>query len=156
MKAAYIFLTAFLVFSTFTAAHAQATAIKAEVDKTSLTADESLAYKLTVTSLAKNVPGPQPPKFDNFYIVSQAQASTISIEKGKLRSTLNYTYILIPKEAGKFKIEPSRIKIDGKVFSSEGFEIEVKPGSPKPKPGLPPEGPCVPENTPSESGKVVL
>ncbi len=157
MKTAYIFLAAFLVFSTAVTAYAQDTEIKAEVDKTSLTADEPLAYKLTVTSLAKKVPGPQPPVFDNFYIVSQAQASTISVEKGKLRSTLSYTYILIPKEAGKFKIEPSRIKIDGKVFSSAGFEIEVKPGSPKSKPGpSPEETPSLPENTPSESEKVVL
>ncbi|HTY44793.1 MAG TPA: BatD family protein [Patescibacteria group bacterium] len=157
MKTVRIFLIAFLISLTAAGAYAQTTTIKAQVDKLALAADEPLTYKLTVASLAKNVPGPQLPRFDNFYIVSQARASTISVEAGKLRSTLSYTCVLIPKEAGKFKIEPSRIKIDGKVFSSEGFTIEVKPASSKPKSAAPPEeAPAVPEHAPSESEKVAL
>jgi hypothetical protein len=133
------------------------TSIKAEVDKTGITTDENIIYKVTVTSLAKKVPGPELPKFEGFYILSQAQSSTISLAKGKkLQSILVYVYILVPKETGKFKIEPSRIKVDGKAYVSGAFEIEVKPGTAKPQGPPSREIPSSPEAGSSQPEQLVL
>jgi hypothetical protein len=127
------------------------TTIQAQVDKLSITADETLTYKLVVTSTEKNVPEPVLPDFKGFTVVSQAQSSTISFVKSEIKSILVYTYILAPLEAGKFKIKPSQIKVENKTISSQEFEIEVKQGS-SPK-NLNPKNPAPVPEAPSESGQ---
>ena len=103
--------------------------IKAEVNNTSITTNDFLTYKLVITSTEKNIPSPQMPKFEGFNVLSQAQSSTFSLAASNIKTTLTFTYILAPKEKGKFKIEPAVIKLKDKVFSSAAFEIEVKPPS---------------------------
>lgn len=117
--------------------------IKAEVDKLKISLDETIIYKLIVTSTEKNIPPPQLPDFQGLSVISQAQSSTVFFIKSDIKTILVYTYILAPKDKGKFKIEPSTTKIRNKTYSSEAFEIEVFQGAaeaqpePKQKPSLP-------------------
>lgn len=122
------------------------TEIKAEVDKAKLSTDEALSYKLTVTSSANRLPVPTLPKFAGFYLISQAQSSSISFEQAGVKSSLVYTFILAPQNSGKFKIEPTKITTEGKTYSSAEFEIEVTEGKAKPK-----SPPVNPQETPPES-----
>lgn len=132
MKNIAIILTSVLIF--FCAINVFAdTAIKAEVDKTSITTDENITYKLTITSTEKDISTPQLPKFEGFNVISQTQSSTVSLVKNNIQHFLVYVYILAPKDTGKFNIESSQIKIEGKSYSSESFEIEVKQGKAKPQ-----------------------
>jgi len=119
-----------LSFVLFFAASACAEIIvKAEVNNTSITTNDNLTYKLVITSTEKNIPNPQIPKFEGFDVLSQAQSSTFSLAANNIKTMLTFTYILAPKEKGKFKIEPAVLKLKDKVFSSAAFEIEVKQGS---------------------------
>lgn len=104
------------------------TLVKAEVDRTAIAADETLTYKLTISSSVKIIPQPKLPEFTGFSVVSSAQSSQFSLSQGALKSTVNYTLILLPQQTGKLKINPARIRVEGKDYSSQGFEIEVKPG----------------------------
>ncbi len=113
-------------------AFAQAS-IKAEVDKTIVTTDDTITYKLIITSSEKNIPTPQLPKFTGFRVISSAQSSTVSLTKGNIKTIFVYAFILVPTDIGKFKIEPSEIKIKNETFSSVSFEIEVKQGKANPK-----------------------
>ena len=131
-------LSLFFVFLFIASALAE-TKIKAEVDKAKLSTDQGLIYKLTITSSMSNVPLPVLPKFADFFIISQAQSSSISFIQGGAKSILVYTYILAPQNAGKLKIESSKITIEGKPYSSEEFGIEVTQG--KKKPLAPPSKP---------------
>lgn len=124
------------------------TSIKAEVDKISLTTDETLTYKLTVTSSEKKIPSPDLPKFEGFIVVSKAQSSKVSFVKGNIKTVLIYTYILAPIDIGRFKIEPSSIKIKDKTYSTEVFKIQVIQGKAKPK--------VSPEEKPSEQPQITL
>lgn len=119
------------------------TSIKAEVDKTKINTDEVLTYKLIITSDEKNILNPQFPKFDGFGVLSTAQTSQVSFTKGIQKIGFIYVFILVPTNIGKFKIEPSTIKIKNKTYPTETFEIEVTPGKTKPKP----EEPVIPEET---------
>jgi hypothetical protein len=147
-----------LLFSLFFTVNAFAEVIiKAEVDKPKLTTDEDLTYKITITSSEKNLPAPQMPKFKGFNIISTAQSSTMSFVKNSIKTVLVYAIILTPTATGKFKIEPSQIKVKGKVYSSSAFEIEVSPG--KAAPEVQPEEKSSPqeENQPeTENPKVTL
>jgi len=125
------------------------TNIKSEVNKSKLTTDQDLTYKITVTSNESYIPLPEEPKFKGFNVLSSDQSSTMSFTKDGIKSTLVRTIILTPLETGKLKIEPSKVTVNNKVHSSQGFEIEVSPG--KEKPSLQEEG--QPE---SENPKVTL
>lgn len=157
MKKTFV-LSLIFVFLFIASALAE-TKIKAEVDKAKLSTDEGLIYKLTITSAAGNISRPTLPEFRDFFILSQEQSSSISFVQGGAKSILVYTYILAPQNAGKLKIEPSKITIEGKAYSSEEFEIEVIPGKAKPKPKTPPiKPPAEPSEIPpeSEEGQVTL
>jgi len=110
------------------------TNIKSTVDKSKLTTDQYLTYKVTVTSDESYIPLPQVPEFKGFNILSSDQASSMSFTKDGTESTLACTIILAPLETGKLKIEPSKVTVNSKVHSSQGFEIEVSPGKEKPSP----------------------
>lgn len=126
--------------------------IKAEVDKTSISTDETLTYKLIITSTDNEAPEPEVPKFTGFNVISQAESSTFSYLKTGPKTILVLAFILAPNDIGKFKIEPSLIKLKGKAYSTDSFEIEVTQG--KSKPQVPPEEkPSLPEEFQPESGQ---
>lgn len=120
-------IAASYVFVFFATAFAD-TPIEAGVDKARITADETLTYKLTITSSDKKIPAPQLPGFAGFEVISKSQSSMLSFAKGGFRTVLVYEFILSPRGTGKFKIEASTIKIEGKTYSSNDFEIEVVQG----------------------------
>jgi len=127
------------------------TTIKAEVDKTSITTDSVLTYKLIITSLEKSVPTPQLPKFTGFKAISSAQSSSVAFTKGNIKTIVVYTFVLVPTNTGKFKIEPCSIEIKNETFSTESFEIEVKLGKAtqkaKPQQKTPPPEEAEPQET---------
>jgi len=119
------------------------TTINAEVDKARITTDELLTYKLTVASTEKNIPAPKIPGFNGFAVISQAQSSTVSFQKGGMQTILVFAFILMPKEAGKIKIEPAVVTVKGKAYASDVIQIEIKQGSVR----LPEDpGPEIPES----------
>lgn len=115
--------------------------LKAEVDKASISTDETLTYKLIITSPEKKIPQPQIPKFEGFSVISQAQTSEISLGKGESKTFMVYVFILVPNGTGKFKIEPGSIALEGKTYATDTFEIEVTQGKTKPQVPLGPESP---------------
>lgn len=109
------------------------TSLKAEVDKTRITTEEAVIYKLSINSSAKKIPKPDLPGFEGFAVLSQSQASKISISAGVQTSSVTYVFILAPVKSGKFGIGPSRARIEGRDYSSDTFEIEVTQGKVQPK-----------------------
>ena len=118
--------------------------IKAQVDKNKLTTDELLTYKLTVASATSAIPRPILPKFEGFSIVSQAESATVSLVKSRIKKIIVFAFILAPNNPGKFKIEPSQIKLEGKAYQTDAFDIEVTQGKNKP---IPPPQEEVPQTT---------
>ena len=120
-----LFLLVFFLSFLSTACLADEISIKAEVDKTKLTADETLRYRITVESGLKEIAAPEVADFKGFTVASQLQSSSVSVVKGVVKTTAAYTFILIPLETGKLTIEPSTIKVGQKIYSTQPFEIEV-------------------------------
>ena len=143
-----IIILSVIVASLYAAVAFAQTSVKAEVDKTSLSTDEALTYKLTITSLEKNIPTPQLPKFTGLKVITSTQSSSVTFTKGSVKTILVYVFVLVPTEAGKFKIEPSTIKIKNEAFSTGDFEIQVKQG--KLKSGVEPRQKPPPEKTQPE------
>lgn len=149
MKPKFTLAAILFVLLTSTIAFAEVT-IKAEVDKTSITTDNNITYRLTITSSEKKISEPQLPEFEGFDVVSQMQSSSISFGKGKTQTTLIYIYVLAPRDTGKFEIGPSTVKIGNKTYSTDTFEIEVTPCKARPKTPLE-QRPSQPEKIQPES-----
>jgi len=111
--------------------------IKARVDKVTITTDDNITYELVITSTEKKISQLELSKFEGFDVISQAQSSSISFVEGKTKTVLEYAFVLAPKDTGKLKIAPSKVKIQGKTYSTDSFEIEVTQGKIKPKTTLP-------------------
>lgn len=137
-----LFLVLGFLFLTAQVCIAQPT-IEASVEKTKISTDETLIYQLTIAFSSINIPQPKFPEFKDFYVISEAESSTISFQKAGAKTILVYAFILAPKNTGKFSIEPAQIKAEGKTYTSKGFEIEVTQGKAKPK--------AVPEDSPAKS-----
>ena len=138
MKIKSIFLLVLFFLSAVLPSFAD-TAIKAEVNKTSISTDDTVTYKLQITTSEKSLPSPTLPKFEGFQVITQAQSSDISWGKPQMKAAAVFEFVLAPAEAGKFKIEPSTLKVMGKTYSTESFEIEVTQG--KQRPQIPQEKP---------------
>ncbi|GHV00469.1 hypothetical protein FACS1894159_06260 [Bacteroidia bacterium] len=75
------------------------------------------------------------PDFAGFEVLagpSQAQGQNISIVNGTMTKSVNYTitYVLQASSAGKFTIQPARVKVDGKSYATRQVTVEiVDPGS---------------------------
>lgn len=149
MKVKFIISSIVFILFFFLNAFAE-TSIKAEVDKTKISTEETLTYKITINASNKKLPAPQIPKFAGFNVISQAQSSTMSFAKANLKTIIVYAFILAPTDIGKFNIEPSSLRIKNKIYSTESFEIEVTQG--KRKSRIPQKGkPPLPKETQPES-----
>jgi hypothetical protein len=104
------------------------TTIQATVDKTNVTTDDSITYTVSIASSEKVIPNPTLPAFERFSIIAQQQSSNISFGKSGIVSSITLTLSLVPVGAGTFAIEPAQIKVKDKIYKSDSFTIEVKPG----------------------------
>jgi hypothetical protein len=126
------------------------TTIKAEVEKSKITTDEVLTYKVIVASTESGFAAPVFPKFTGFAVISQAQSSTVSFMRGGVKTILVYAFILAPTTTGKLKIDPASVNVKGQAISSESINIEVIQGKRKPQPLPTPQKkkPSLPQQVP--------
>ncbi|MCM8789519.1 MAG: BatD family protein [Candidatus Omnitrophica bacterium] len=133
-----LILTIFLLY--FNAYALADTSIKAEVDKTRLTTDDSLTYKITIESNDKKISRLKIPELNGFDIIAQTQVSSIAFQGNKPKTSVVYSFILVPVETGKLSIEPASISVGRQIYSTSFFEIEVTQGEAKPQIPSSPEG----------------
>ena len=57
----------------------------------------------------------------------------MQIINGAVSSSMTYTYVLQPKEIGKFTIGGATIEAGGKTLTSNGIALDVVKGSARPK-----------------------
>jgi hypothetical protein len=130
LKKALFFFLAFSLW--FVSAALAEISLRCEVDKKTISINEELVYKLILSSSKKNIPAPEPPAFAGFDILSQAQSSTVVFAPGSVKNLLVYTYILVPLQPGKIKIEPATITTKERTYTCEEIEIEVTGNSRRP------------------------
>ena len=117
------------------AACAQNAQFQAGVDRTQVGSGEQFTLQLTLTNAGtgggKNL---QLPDLSKFHIMSGPnQSSSMQIINGAVSSSVTYSYILQPKEVGKFTIGPASIDVGGVTMTSAPVAIEVVKGSARPK-----------------------
>lgn len=99
--------------------------LSAAVDRNVISLDEPITFTVTVSGNIARVPKPKLPPIDDFDIFSQGTSRNITFINGKISSSINYTYSLIPKKTGKFTIGSCELTVKGNTFKTEPIDIEV-------------------------------
>jgi hypothetical protein len=134
MKRIMIALCAIALMSAV--ACAQNAQFQAGVDRTQVGSGEQFTLQFTLTNAGtgggKNL---QLPDLSKFHIMSGPnQSSSMQIINGAVSSSVTYSYVLQPKEVGKFTIGSASIEAGGGTLNSAPVAIEVVKGSARAKP----------------------
>lgn len=78
----------------------------------------------------------QLPDLSNFDLLmgpSTSQSSSFQMINGKTTQSVSFTYIFVlrAKKEGRFTIRPASIKVNGKTYESNSFDIQVVKGQPQ-------------------------
>ena len=107
----------------------------ATVDKNPVGIGDQFTLSLQLTNAGtgggKNL---QLPDLARFHMLSGPnQSSQMQFVNGVVSSSVTYTYILQPKEMGKFTIGSASIEVGGKVYKTAPIPLEVVKGTPRPQ-----------------------
>ena len=107
----------------------------ASVDKNTIAVDEQFTLELTLNGGGMGGGSiPKLPDLGKFMVFSGPnQSSSVQIINGSVSSSVMYSYVLQPREAGKFTLGAATVETGGKQYSSQPIEITVVKGAAKPK-----------------------
>ena len=124
---------AFIFFPLFV--RGEDASFSAAVDKNSVALDEQFTYQLTLKgngmSGGKNLVLPDLSKF--LMLSGPNESTSMQIINGSVSSSVTYTYILQPREAGKFTIGAASIEAGNKRFTTQSIDMTVVKGAAKPQ-----------------------
>jgi hypothetical protein len=130
-----IWLTILVLMFGTEAAFAQDVTFQGSVDKNPVGVNDQ--FTLTFSLSSSGAGGGQNmklPDLGNFRMMSGPnQSSSMQFINGAVSSSVSYSYVLAPKEIGKFTIGSASIDVGGKTYHSNPISLEVVKGSPKPK-----------------------
>ena len=114
---------------------AQNVSFTASVDKNTVAVDEQFTLELTLNGGGMGGGSiPKLPDLSKFMVLSGPnQSSSVQIVNGSVSSSVTYSYVLQPREAGKFTLGAATTETGGKQYSSQPIEITVVKGAAKPK-----------------------
>lgn len=105
--------------------YAQEINLSANVDRSNISMDEQLTLSVTVKGNINNVPEPNIPPLPDFNIVSRFQSQNVEIINFQTSASITYQYILQPKKAGTFTINPITINHGGTTYKTLPITVDV-------------------------------
>jgi hypothetical protein len=116
-------------------AYAQDASFAAAVDRNPVGQGEQFTLSFTLTSASmgggKNL---QLPDLSRFLIMAGPnQSSSMQFVNGVVSSSVTWSYVLQPRDIGKFTIGQASVEAGGKVYKSEPLALEVTKGAPRAK-----------------------
>jgi hypothetical protein len=103
--------------------------ITAQVDRTSLSTDETLNLVVTLNASAMSTPTPSLPSLQGFSVVGSSTSSQLSIVNGAMSSQVVYTYRLRPTQTGDLVIDPVSVTVNGLTLSTGPVTVHVTQGT---------------------------
>ena len=104
---------------------AQQASLTASVSKPKVGLSERFQLTITLTN-GGSIKDFRPPAMPDFMVMGGPnQSSSTMITNGKVTSSIAYSYVLQPKNIGKFTIGAAYVKADDKTLSSQPIIVEV-------------------------------
>lgn len=108
----------------------QDVSFQASVDKNPISANERLTLEFTVTTSGASARNFKTPDLSKFLVLSGPNQSTsMQIINGSVSSSQSFSYVLQPREAGKFTIGAATIEVGSSQYKSNPIELTVSKAS---------------------------
>ncbi|OGW81284.1 MAG: hypothetical protein A3G33_06825 [Omnitrophica bacterium RIFCSPLOWO2_12_FULL_44_17] len=117
------------------AGFAEQPTVIATLDKDTATVNEELHLIVRVENSKGSIPPPKMPSLQGFDIIYYGRTSQFKFVNGKTQSITEFAYVLTPKAAGQFVIQPIKVVVGG-VERESGFvrvTVTEKPGTAVPQ-----------------------
>jgi len=98
---------------------------------------ESVELTISLSGPVKSIPRPSLPDLSEFDVYSSGTSSNISIVPGAINYQTIYSYVLVPRKAGDYVIQPATVTVSGKTYATTALTLKVQAASPS-KPSPPP------------------
>lgn len=125
MKRFIYFILILLIFPSL----AFAAGIRAHVDRTRISSDESVHLTVTISDGEGSV---DVSPIKDFRVLSRGSGTSVRIVNGRMSKEANYNYTLIPLKTGILKIPALPVQSDGNRYVTEEIAINVS-GNPTPQ-----------------------
>ena len=100
-----------------------AAGIKASLDRSEATVGEGVSLSITVEG-SRNAE-PNIPQLPDFEVYSRGQSTQMSFINGQMSTSVEYTYLLVPKKEGRFQIPAISVAIEGNRYQSTPLVLTV-------------------------------
>jgi hypothetical protein len=98
--------------------------VKARVDRTSLSAGESLELEVTISNGKGEVAALS--GLTDFKVLPRGTSSNVQIINGRMSMEQTHTFLLIPQGKGQLVIPALDVEVDGTTYTTEPITISVK------------------------------
>lgn len=99
--------------------------VASSVNKTRVQIDEEISFTIRILGARGNLQAPRLPAFEGFDSFYTGRTSQFTFVNGKSESRVEFNFVLVPKVAGQFTLEPVQVWIEGKSYSTQPLAIEV-------------------------------
>jgi len=100
--------------------------ISSSVDKTEVELGDPITLSVSITGEGGSTPDPILPDLSDFEVYSSGKNTSISIINGRFSSTLELSYVLVPRKMGALTIGPILAKERKVTVSSDPIQIMVR------------------------------
>ena len=119
----------------------QDTSVQASLSKRVMAVNEEVRLTIRVTGPRGNLQAPRLPGFKNFDTFYTGRASHVTFVNGQSTSSVEFSYVLIPRSAGNFTIDSVKMEVNGQNFQTDPLDVEVTNPSPGQVPSTPTQQP---------------
>ena len=123
-----LLLTVILILASQAVPAAAQSPITAEVDRTSIAANEQVVLTVTVSGDLLTIPTPDWAGLTDFQVVGSSTSTQVSIINGQLKSQGIFVFRLQPLREGNLVIPPVSVELDGQAYQTQPIEIQVLAG----------------------------
>ncbi len=116
---------AVLLFNQPLLTSAQDISIKAVVKPKQASVGRHIQLVVAIEGKANLRNVPQLPDLPDFQVYGGGRSSNFSFINGQVSSTLQFTYVMVPKRAGQFTLGPISIEYKGKTYSTQPIQMTV-------------------------------
>ena len=124
-------ISVFILFALFSPLSAFAQSFSASVDKNVVQQGEQFTLTLSLEG-STNAGNLKLPDMPNFMVLSGPNQSTnMQWVNGQVSQSVSFSYILQPRDVGKFTIPSASINVSGKNLQTQPIAMEVTKGAPQ-------------------------
>jgi hypothetical protein len=99
--------------------------LSATLDKNTARVNEEMHLNIRVIGVRGGVQAPTLPSLEGFEIFYSGRSSRFSFVNGQSQSLTEFNYVLIPRNAGRFIIQPIEVELSGRTYRTKQLEVEI-------------------------------